>query len=70
MSRLDEENKERVFGLRQAENAFSGILYLGVRQAEPSKGVTPMVDITVKMDASTFIFVVLVVLKALRSANK
>jgi hypothetical protein len=41
-----------------------------LRQAEPPKGVTPMVDITVKMNAATFILVVLIVLKALRSANK
>ena len=40
------------------------------RQAEPSKGVTPMVLITVKMDATTFIFVVLIVLAAIRSAKE
>lgn len=40
------------------------------RQAEPPKGVTPMVVITMKMDAPTFIFVVLIVLAALRSANE
>lgn len=40
------------------------------RQAEPSKGVTPMVVITMKMDAATFIFVVLLILAALYPANE
>jgi hypothetical protein len=39
-----------------------------LRQAEPLKGVKPMVVITVEMDAVTFISVVLIVIAALRSA--
>jgi hypothetical protein len=65
---------------RKTENASSGfdkpkvrslLSYIWEsRQAEPSKGVKPTVVITMKMDASTFIFVVLIVLAAIRSANE
>lgn len=34
------------------------------------KGVTPMVIITMKMDAVTFIFVVLIMLAAMHSASE
>ena len=70
MSSIGEKNKERTFRLRQAESAFPVILYLGVAAGRALKGVKPMVDITVKMNEATFIFVVLIVLKALSSANK
>ena len=63
-----EENALPVFDRPKARSLIS--YYWESRQAEPLKGVTPMVHITMKMDALTFILVVLIVLKAMISANK
>jgi|GEM_PF-5751929 len=69
MSILGERKQRTRASLRQTD-AFSVILILGVAAGRALKGVTLMVDITVKMNATTFIFVVLIVLAALRSGNK